>query len=373
MNKQIDITVAIPVYNADLYVADTIRSVLEQDFTGTYEIIIIDDHGTDRSMEVVAELQRTHPRGGLIRVIRPEHNIGQGKGRVMALQAAKGQYFFMMDDDDLLLPHTLSHLYDLQQKHAADLVWGSTAYGTDASHRYAFDDVVLKNNQSVQEYWFSHYCYMVWNILYKTEFLKTCQFTINDGSMHGIEDAYVMLQVVQKATKVVFSSRITYLYRRYQNSSGGQVVHKKNVDFRIWDTWIHYIEDYMRPMAWPTECENKVVCRAEKFKRTAWQSIMFIGYMFRSNGWRISKEMKPYIKRLKVYPIPGHVFLVMKRIFNLPSYRLGAVKLYVLYHFPLCALKFYLRMWYKKQARVSASYNGSRPDWAQTMLACYNK
>ncbi|MDE5743549.1 MAG: glycosyltransferase family 2 protein, partial [Bacteroidales bacterium] len=69
-----DITVAIPVYNAEIYIDSALRSVLEQDFEGEYEIIVIDDHGTDHSMEKVSALQNTQPRGHLIRIIRPERN-----------------------------------------------------------------------------------------------------------------------------------------------------------------------------------------------------------------------------------------------------------------------------------------------------------
>lgn len=371
MNEQIDITVAIPVYNADIYIADTVRSVLEQDFTGTYEIIIIDDHGTDRSMEVVAELQHNHPRGGLIRVIRPEHNIGQGKGRAMALQQAKGRYFFMLDADDLIVPQTLSHLYDLQQKHDADVVWGSHAFGLEPSQCFVFEDAVLKDNRSVQTHWFNHHLYTIWNVLYRTNFLKTCQFVIDDAPMFGVEDVFLSLQVVQKAKRAVFSSRITYMYRRYQNSVSAQAVYKK-VNPKEWDGWARLVEGYMRPMAWPADQKGEVVCQEKKIKRTAWQALTFIEAILCANNWRVSEESKPYIKRLKVFPIPGHSFLVMKGIFALPSYHLTAMMLYGLYHLPMWALVRYLKRRYKKLSAFAA-YDGSRPDWAQTMLACYSQ
>ncbi len=369
MNAPIDITVAIPVYNADIYIADTLRSALEQDFTGTYEIIIVDDHGTDRSMERVAELQRTHPRGHLLRIIRPEHNIGQAKGRAMALQAAKGLYFFMMDADDLIVPQTLSHLYGLQQKHDADFVWGSNASGVEPAQRFVFEDAVLKDNRSIQTYWFGHYLRSIWNILFKTNFLKTCQFVIDDESPKLGEDVYLALQAVQKAQKAVFSSRVSYLYRCYSNSVAGQAFKKENR--KEWDIWVHLTENYMCPMVWPADQKGEVVCQAEKLKHTVWFSITFIEAILSAKGWRVNKEMKPYIKRLKTFPIPGSVFLVMKRISRLPSYRLKAVVLYGLCHLPTWALVRYLKRRHKELSSEFASYNGNRPDWAQTMMAYY--
>ena len=354
-----------------IYIADTICSVLEQDFTGTYEIIIIDDHGTDRSMEVVAELQRTHPRGGLIRVIRPEHNIGQGKGRAMALQQAKGRYFFMMDADDLIVSQTLSHLYGLQQKYDVDFVWGSYAFGLEPSQCFTFEDAVLKDNYSIQTYWFGHYLRAIWNILFKTNFLKTCQFAIDDESPKLGEDVYLALQVVQKAQKAVFSSRVSYLYRRYSNSVAGQAFKKENR--KEWDIWVRLTECYMHPMVWPTATQGEVVCQAEKLKHTVWFSITFIEAILSAKDWCVNKEMKPYIRKLKTFPIPGHAFLVMKRILFLPSYRLKAMMLYGLCHLPIWALVRYLKRRHKRLSNEFASYDGSRPDWAQTMLACYNK
>lgn len=56
------VTLAMPVYNVEKYVERALLSALNQTFD-SIEFLIVDDKGTDRSMEIVSEIVSTHPRG----------------------------------------------------------------------------------------------------------------------------------------------------------------------------------------------------------------------------------------------------------------------------------------------------------------------
>ena len=59
MTDQMKISIIVPVYNVERYVEECLRSVVEQDFGGKLECIVVDDCGSDSSMAVV-ELYLIH-------------------------------------------------------------------------------------------------------------------------------------------------------------------------------------------------------------------------------------------------------------------------------------------------------------------------
>jgi glycosyltransferase involved in cell wall biosynthesis len=91
------ISVLIPVYNAEGFIASAVQSILDQTF-GDFELIIINDGSTDRSAAILAELK--DPRIKLIS--RP--NTGYVIALNEALALARGEFIARMDADDLSLP-----------------------------------------------------------------------------------------------------------------------------------------------------------------------------------------------------------------------------------------------------------------------------
>src|SRR5438445_11038569 len=90
------VSIIIPVYNAEAFVADAIQSALDQTWPAK-EIIAVDDGSTDRSAEV---LKSFAPR---IKVIEQE-NRGASAARNRALSEGRGDFIQFFDADDLLAP-----------------------------------------------------------------------------------------------------------------------------------------------------------------------------------------------------------------------------------------------------------------------------
>ena len=72
---QYEVTIGIPVYRAAGYIEKTMESALSQTFP-SIEFLVLDDCGGDGSMDVVERLQKEHPRGKDIRILRHEKNYG---------------------------------------------------------------------------------------------------------------------------------------------------------------------------------------------------------------------------------------------------------------------------------------------------------
>lgn len=91
------VSIIIPVYNVEDYLAECLTSVIQQTYRNL-EIIIVDDGSRDRSHEIARSFARWDPR---IRIIR-QHNRGLGGARNTGIAAAHGSYLCFADSDDAL-------------------------------------------------------------------------------------------------------------------------------------------------------------------------------------------------------------------------------------------------------------------------------
>ncbi len=101
------VSVVIPVYGVEKYIAATVQSVLEQTYKN-FELLLIDDGSPDRSVEICQQF--TDPR---IKIIR-QQNRGVSAARNTGIRHAQGKYVAFLDGDDLWLPEKL-------EKHVAHL------------------------------------------------------------------------------------------------------------------------------------------------------------------------------------------------------------------------------------------------------------
>ncbi len=97
LESVLKVSIITPLYNAESFIAETIRSVLSQTMD-EWEMIVVDDCSTDRSAEVVREVAAGDRR---IRLVRLEHNVGPAVARNRAIELAKGRYIAFLDGDDM--------------------------------------------------------------------------------------------------------------------------------------------------------------------------------------------------------------------------------------------------------------------------------
>ena len=85
----------MPVFNAEKYILKAVQSILSQT-EKDFELILIDDCGTDKSVEIVSKLEDSR-----IRILKNNENRGIAWCRNRGIREAKGEYIALMDDDDL--------------------------------------------------------------------------------------------------------------------------------------------------------------------------------------------------------------------------------------------------------------------------------
>lgn len=112
------VSIIVPVYNVEQYLAYCLDSVLAQTYPHL-EIICINDGSTDSSLSI---LKRYADRDRRIIVISQE-NKGLSASRNVGLKHAKGQYVYFLDSDDLIVPESIQELLAVAEKEELDILY----------------------------------------------------------------------------------------------------------------------------------------------------------------------------------------------------------------------------------------------------------
>lgn len=126
-----EISVVMPVYNAEKYVKEAIDSIINQSFTD-FECIIVDDGSTDKTKEII----RSYDDKRII-LVENKHDFIESLN--MGMKRAKGKYIARMDADDMMHPDRLKIQYSMMEAEPSITVCGSwmTRYG----ERVAADNI----------------------------------------------------------------------------------------------------------------------------------------------------------------------------------------------------------------------------------------
>lgn len=222
MGKNEKITVIVPVYNVEKYLAECIESLLEQTYQN-FELILIDDCSPDRSGIVCDQFAEKDPR---IRVIHKEKNEGLSAARNTGVQMATGSYMCFVDSDDILMPDFLRILYENAAQYHADLSY------------CCFQQ--FNNTSELQKEWFHQSSLVSSKQLYeyltetsigckKPEFvISTCKLirssiaqSLSFPYSRWHEDEFYINGLVQKVNTVVETSECLYCYRQREDSITG--------------------------------------------------------------------------------------------------------------------------------------------------------
>lgn len=113
------ITVAMPVYNDDLYVSSSVNSILNQTFKD-FTLLIIDDGSSDNSLDIISSYNDKR-----IKIVKHSQNMGRPAARNTALKYADGEYLAWMDADDIALPNRLQKQVAFLDSHPKISICGS--------------------------------------------------------------------------------------------------------------------------------------------------------------------------------------------------------------------------------------------------------
>lgn len=113
------LSILIPVYNVRPYLEACLDSVLSNGTDGI-EVLMLEDCSTDGTEQLAAQLAERH--APVVRLLRHARNGGLSAARNTLLDAARGEYVWFLDSDDLLMPGAVPGLQSCIREHRPDLV-----------------------------------------------------------------------------------------------------------------------------------------------------------------------------------------------------------------------------------------------------------
>ncbi|UPR47542.1 glycosyltransferase family 2 protein [Vibrio cyclitrophicus] len=111
--KQPLVSIVMPAFNAEMFILESIRSILDQSYNN-WELIVVDDNSKDRTYNIVEAISNTDQRVQLIK--NTTGKKGAYQARNCALDLAKGQYIAFLDSDDTWEATKLEHQISLMLK-----------------------------------------------------------------------------------------------------------------------------------------------------------------------------------------------------------------------------------------------------------------
>lgn len=211
--KKFDITVIVPVYNAEKYIEQCLMQVKSSKYK--VELIVVDDGQSDKSLDVINKLKEFNTNELDRFLVMHQDNSGAQVARNRALDLQQGEYLLFLDSDDYLTDNTIDILLDTAYKNNQDIV--QMEYQLLYSDGNTVNSKLCGNNSysetsNLQEM----FKYPGYNgmKLYRSELFINTRFP--EGFWY--EDTIIHLVIFPKCRKFQCIQHLGYVYR--QNNAG---------------------------------------------------------------------------------------------------------------------------------------------------------
>mgnify|MGYP002520864869 FL=1 len=204
------ISVLIPLYNSEKYIACTLSSVVNQTWK-ELEIIIVDDGSTDSSAKIVESFQEEDSRIKLY----SQKNMGIGYTRNRLLSLSSSSLILFVDSDDILPPNFISLLYEAKARNKAEIASARVVHFRNKPRKkkggkeevYSGEEFLVEMTRPMGKFCYSHSRLMDKALFLSLSFPEDKIF----------EDVVLMPKIVIRARCVVFVPEAQYNYRINRN------------------------------------------------------------------------------------------------------------------------------------------------------------
>lgn len=217
--ENIKITIVVPIYNVAPYITDCIQSIMRQTYQGKMECLLIDDCGTDNSIEIVEGILKSYQGKIDFKICNHDRNRGLSAARNTGINHATGEYIYFLDSDDEITSDCIEKLSSPLNKESYDFVIGGyriTGIKHSAPPLLLADGMALKDLNIMQDYYDGKWYMMVCGKLCNLSFLRKNQLFFEEGLIH--EDELWSFQLACLAQSMYVVNQETYIYKIREGS-----------------------------------------------------------------------------------------------------------------------------------------------------------
>ena len=321
-------SIIIPVYNVAPYLREHLDSLLAQNIpAGEYEIIAVNDGSTDNSPAILSEYEAAHP--GRFTII-DQPNGGLGVARNTGFAAARGDYVWMADSDDVILPNCLAAIHKTLVETGAEVLHFPYKGFTKLSEiKTGWRTITeLDATPVLTRAALCAFTPCTWDKIFSREFLLRAGFHIPSLWMHeDVADIYRVLSLTRRENGIFHTNRTLYYYRRRPGSmTDSQVYSERRMEGYV--TAIRMLADQMRASGdLRNEYEWCMFNQAEDLV-IQFENLLESGKCDDESRDAIAKHLPTLIQLMKL-PDPGNPLLQSLRLWKLETeawykYEIGA-------------------------------------------------
>ena len=223
------LSIIIPVYNAEEYLEECLKSIYDCEYHDNIEVILINDGSIDNSGNICDKYSDKYKYISVYHI----KNNGVSNARNLGINYAKGEYIMFMDSDDYLLPGAINIIVDEIKKYYADYIVfpfvKEDKPNSQYKYKYSYSNCIV-DIESAKKAFVLDGGNAPWSKLFKRELLINENIKFNkEIKIH--EDVIFCMSYLEKCNTVAYSDKSFYFYR--YNAFGALRKHK-----------IEYLENY---------------------------------------------------------------------------------------------------------------------------------
>lgn len=205
------VSIVIPVYNASVYLRETLESIINQTYKDL-EIICVDDGSTDNSLQILESFQQNDSR---IRILTQKNQYA-GAARNAGLSEATGEYIMFLDSDDIFEKNMVRYLVRKAKKYNPDIiVFGYWRFSDNKRKRQPVRNL-YQNRLNVSAIEIKDTLYqkcrtMPWDKFIRLDFVRQTGFQYKQTRVNN--DIYFNQMIVSEAQRIYFSKKRFVNYR----------------------------------------------------------------------------------------------------------------------------------------------------------------
>lgn len=286
------LSLIIPVYNAERYIAQCLDSLLNQSLSPhDYEIVCVNDGSRDNSLSILEHYANTHAN---IRIVNKE-NGGVTTARNAGLEAASGDFIWFVDADDLVKENTLAQLKAMIPDTGCDrIVFGAYEFTDQMT-----EEELERSRTGQLETNTSWYDAVVWRSMLRKQFLLEHNLYFRYPELTHGEDGLFMYEVTLENPVTVSTEDVVYFYRVHSGSADNTFSlenHMRKLRSHIRITAI--LQEHFRNLQHP-EADS-----ANKLMTFLWKSLYEASQLPLKEARQATRELKKH--GLFPYHRPAH-------------------------------------------------------------------